>query len=275
VRGDVTIMQESDRAGNSQNGRIITVEGLTVGYGETVVLENVSFSIGEGEAFTILGPSGCGQSTLLKAMVGLLKPWKGRIRIAGEEIGIEEEGSLARLRWQVGVLFQSGALIGSLTVGENVALPLVEFTALPQEIIEEMVQLKLDLVKLGRYSHLMPAELSGGMRKRAGLARAMALDPKILFCDEPAAGLDPATASEIDGLLLELKAALGVTVVVVTHELWSIENISERCIMLDGEAKGIIATGAPQTLRDESKDPRVRAFFDRRIIQGSAKEIKP
>ena len=271
----MTDMQGNQRAGNAENGGIITVEALTVGYGETVVLEDVSFSIGEGESFTILGPSGCGKSTLLKAMVGLLPTRKGKIRIAGEEIGSEEEESLTRVRTQVGVLFQSGALIGSLSVGENVALPLVEFTDLPREIIDEMVRLKLELVKLGRYARFMPAELSGGMRKRAGLARAMALDPKILFCDEPAAGLDPATASEIDGLLLELKAALGVTVVVVTHELWSIENISERCIMLDGEAKGIIATGVPQTLRDESKDPRVRAFFDRRILQGPVGETQP
>jgi phospholipid/cholesterol/gamma-HCH transport system ATP-binding protein len=248
-----------------QTEEIITVENLAVGYRRIAVLKNVTFSIHRGEALTILGPSGCGKSTLLRAMTGLLPPWEGHIRIAGEQIGTGEQNeALTRIRRQVGVLFQSGALIGSLTVAENVSLPIEEFTDLPSDIIADMVQLKLDLVKLGKAGHLMPAELSGGMRKRAGLARAMALDPKILFCDEPSSGLDPATAAEIDGLLLELKAALGVTVVVVTHELGSIENLSDRCIMLNGESKGIIASGVPETLKHESRDPRVRGFFQRR-----------
>jgi phospholipid/cholesterol/gamma-HCH transport system ATP-binding protein len=258
-------MEQNSPEQKFREQEIIAVENLAVGYGQTVVLKNVSFSILRGESLTILGPSGCGKSTLLRAMTGLLPPWQGRIRIAGEQIGTGEQNeALTRIRRQVGVLFQSGALIGSLTVAENVSLPIEEFTDLPRDIIADMVQLKLDLVKLGKTGHLMPAELSGGMRKRAGLARAMALDPKILFCDEPSSGLDPATAAEIDGLLLELKAALGVTVVVVTHELGSIENLSDRCIMLNGESKGIIASGVPQTLKRESRDPRVRGFFQRR-----------
>lgn len=248
---------------------IIVVEDLTVGYGDTAVLEKVSFSVDRGESLTVLGASGCGKSTLLKALIGLLPPWKGRIHLAGEEIGPSQDpGVVNRVRRQAGVLFQSGALLGSLTVAENISLPLEEFTDLPRNLIHEMVQLRLDLVKLGRYGHVMPAELSGGMRKRAGLARAMALDPKILLCDEPSAGLDPATAAEIDGLLVELRTVLGVTVLVVTHELGSIDNLAGRCIMLDGEARGIVATGTPEELK-ESKSPSVRAFFQRRIHRDS------
>lgn len=244
---------------------IIVVEDLTVGYGEHIVLEGIDFSVREGEILTILGPSGCGKSTLLKALVGLLPPRKGKIRIAGEEIGsLQEDEALSRIRQQVGVLFQSGALIDFLTVAENVALPLREFSGLPGELIDAMVQLKLDLVKLGRQGHLMPSELSGGMAKRAGLARAMALDPKILFFDEPASGLDPATAVEIDDMLLELNEYLGVTLVVITHELATIENISDRCLMLDGEIKGIIAEGPPRKLKEESEE-KVRSFFQRGI----------
>jgi len=258
-------MRGSDEERGSREDQIIVVENLTVGYRGTAVLEDVSFSVAHGESLTVLGPSGCGKSTLLKSLVGLLSHWKGRIRIAGEEIDTAKDpGMMNRMRRQAGVLFQSGALLGSLTVEENVSLPLKEFTDLPQSLIHEIVQLKLDLVKLGGCGHLMPAELSGGMRKRAGLARAMALDPKILFCDELTAGLDPATAAEIDGLLVELTAVLGVTAVVVTHQLWSIDNLGSRCIMLDAEAKGIIATGTPEELR-HSDTPKVSAFFQRRI----------
>ena len=245
---------------------IITVEDLMLGYGGTAVLKGVSFSVSAGEVFTVLGPSGCGKTTLLKAMTGLLPIMQGKIRISGEEIGpIYNREALKRLRNRIGVLFQSGALFGSLNLWNNVMLPLVEFTDLPQELIDTVVQLKLDLVKLGRYGNKMPAELSGGMKRRAGFARAMALDPQVLFCDEPTSGLDPPTALEIDDLLLELKSVLGVTVVLVAHELSTVENISDRCIMLDGEAKTIIARGTVESLKSENRDPRVQAFFNRKV----------
>jgi phospholipid/cholesterol/gamma-HCH transport system ATP-binding protein len=262
----VAEMSETLTRTTPEGGEIIAVENLTAGYGDHIVLKDVDFSVREGEILTVLGPSGCGKSTLLKAMVGLLPPMQGKIRIAGEEIGaLKDDEALSRVRQQIGVLFQSGALMDFLTVAENVALPLREFSGLPGELIENMVQLKLDLVKLGGQGHLKPSELSGGMNKRAGLARAMALDPKILFFDEPAAGLDPATAVEIDDLLLELNEYLGVTLVVITHELATIENISDHCLMLDGEKKGIIAEGPPGQLKNESDDPRVRSFFQRGV----------
>lgn len=245
---------------------IIIVEELSVGYGKKTVLENVSFCVKEGEILTVLGSSGCGKTTLLKAMVGLIPASRGRIYVVGEEICEEcSLEALSRVHRKIGVLFQSGALLDSLSVSQNVALPLRTFTDLPRDMIEAMVHLKLDLVKLGNYGHLMPYELSGGMSKRAGLARAMALDPTILFCDEPTSGLDPPTAVEIDDLLLELKTHLDVTLVVVTHDLDSIEKISTRSILLDSGARGIIATGSPQKLREESEDGRVRAFFRRKL----------
>jgi phospholipid/cholesterol/gamma-HCH transport system ATP-binding protein len=247
----------------------VVVSGLTVGYGGSPVLEDVDLSVRRREIVTVLGPSGCGKSTLLKAMTGLLPPWKGHIRVAGHDVGDADPGTLARLRHRIGVLFQSGALLGSRTVGENVALPLEEFSDLPADLIRRIVELKLDLVGLGDQEHLMPAELSGGMRKRAALARAMALDPEILFCDEPTAGLDPVTAVEIDRLLLELRDVLGVTVVVITHALGTIDNLSGTCVMLDAGKRGIIARGSPRELR-ASRDDRVRSFFERRVVRGPA-----
>jgi phospholipid/cholesterol/gamma-HCH transport system ATP-binding protein len=185
--------------------------------------------------------------------------------VADREItGKHPEEALQEIRKHIGVLFQSGALFESQTIRENVSLPLREFTKLPQELIDTMVQLKLDLVNLGKFGHLMPGELSGGMRKRAGLARSMVLDPKILFCDEPASGLDPATSREMDELLLELNAFLGITVVVVTHDVASIDNLAGRAIMLNPKRKGIIASGKAEDLK-KSHDPEVRAFFQRGI----------
>jgi phospholipid/cholesterol/gamma-HCH transport system ATP-binding protein len=244
---------------------IIVVEGLTCGYSERTILEDVSFCVREREALAVLGPSGCGKTTLLKALTGLLVPSRGRIRIAGETItGENAEQALSRVRRRIGVLFQSGALLDSLTVAENVSLPLSELAALPADLVDGIVGLKLDLVKLGQHVHLLPSELSGGMRKRAGLARAMALDPEILFCDEPSAGLDPATAAEVDGLLVQLNTHLGITVVLITHELASVENVATRCLMLDEEAKGIIAAGSVDNLK-ASGDSRVRRFFRREL----------
>lgn len=249
---------------------MIRVRNLSLGYGDRIVLENMDFVIRSGEIVSILGGSGCGKSTLLKALIGLLRPLDGSILLAGREItGTQREAALSVARQRIGVLFQSGALIGSLSLAENVALPLQEFSRLPPEIIRELVQLKLELVGLGGFEDYLPAELSGGMRKRAALARAMALDPDILFCDEPSAGLDPVTSAGLDELLLVLNRSLGITMVVITHELPSIERISHRSLMLDGEARGIIAMGSPGELKSESMDPRVRAFFHRQArIQG-------
>ncbi len=241
---------------------IVDVAGVGIGYGARPVLRDVTFCVRKGEALTILGPSGCGKSTLLKAMVGLLSPSQGRIRIAGRELASEQPP--AWIREKVGVLFQTGALLGDYSAAENVALPIRQLRAVPRNIVERMVQIKLDLVRLGDKGHLNPSELSGGMKRRIGLARAMALDPDVLLCDEPAAGLDPATARDIDELLVELNVHVGITLVVVSHELGTIENISTRCIMLDPDAKGIIATGAPDELL-RSDDPRVKRFFRRRL----------
>ena len=258
--------QGREQDSEDQRANAILVENLEVAYGDKTVLEDVTFSVEEREILTILGASGCGKTTLLRAMIGLIEPVKGKINVAGEEItGIDSREALSRVRRQIGVLFQSGALLQSFTVAENVALPLDEFTDLPAALKEEIVQTKLNLVGLGDTARLMPSELSGGMQKRAGLARAMVLDPKILFCDEPAAGLDPITAREVDELLLELNEYLGVTLVVVTHELASIHNISRRCVMLDSERKGIIAQGTLESLKKDSQDERVRAFFKRAI----------
>jgi phospholipid/cholesterol/gamma-HCH transport system ATP-binding protein len=250
---------------------IVEVQDLTVGYEDEDILENVSFSVHRGEIFAILGSSGCGKTTLFNALIGLLSPRRGRIEIGGESIGpAPDEGSLARVRRQTGVLFQSGALLDWLTVGENVAFRLRESTDLPDELIERIVRLKLELVKLDKNVHSMPSELSGGMVRRAGLAAAMALDPGILLCDEPTSGLDPTTAMEMDELLLEVNEHLNITILVVTHEVMTLENIASRCIMLDKDAKGIIASGSLQELQDNSEDRRVRAFFRRRIDKRTA-----
>lgn len=241
---------------------IVEVSGLELGYGAAPVLKDVTFSVEKGEALTILGPSGCGKSTLLRAMIGLLQPRKGNVRIAGREISGDEPPGW--IREKAGVLFQTGALLGDYNVAENVALPIREVVRLPRRIVDRMVQIKLDLVRLGDKGHLAPAELSGGMKRRVGLARAMALDPEVLFCDEPAAGLDPATAREMDELLVELNKDVGITLVIVSHEIGTIENVSTRCIMLDPSSKGIVAQGTPDELR-RSDDPRVTRFFRRRL----------
>jgi phospholipid/cholesterol/gamma-HCH transport system ATP-binding protein len=265
-------MAEPGKASINLQGDIIAVENLVVGYGEHVVLDGVSFAVRSGEILSILGPSGCGKSTLMKTMAGLITPLEGRIRVAGEEITAENaEEALERVRRHIGVMFQSGALFESLTVAENVALPLEEFTDLPRELIDIIVQLKLDLVDLGGFANLMPGELSGGMRKRAGLARTMVLDPQILLCDEPGSGLDPVIAREVDELLLELNQALGITLIVVTHSLASVHNLSGRCLMLDPKTKGIIASGSLEALK-ASQNPDVRGFFQRSIDRQPTEE---
>ncbi|MFW6106346.1 MAG: ABC transporter ATP-binding protein [Desulfovermiculus sp.] len=260
--------QEDSRNGNKDRSQlIIKVENLSVGYSEAAfILDNVSFSVNQGEVVAILGHSGCGKTTLFKALIGLLRPAKGRISIGGQTLDAKWSAqSLANIRRQVGVLFQSGALLDRLTVGENVAFWLRESTDLPEDLIQQIVRLKLEMVKLESSMHTMPSELSGGMLRRASLAAAMALDPPVLFCDEPTSGLDPLTAKGIDQILLEINRSLNMTLLVVTHEVMTLENIASRCMMLDSEYKGIIASGSLNDLRYNSELPQVRSFFQRRI----------
>lgn len=242
---------------------IIQVENLTAGYADTVVLENVSFEVYPGEIFIILGGSGCGKSTLLKQMIGLYKPLSGRILINGHNIAEAGDEERLKILREIGVMYQRGALFGSMTLLQNVRLALEEFSDLPEEAMDLIARMKLKLVGLSGFEHFMPSELSGGMQKRAAIARAMALDPQILFMDELSAGLDPVTSAGLDHLVLNLAHTLNITFVIVTHELPSIYMIADRVIMLDREAKGIIAMGRPADLRDHSDDDFVRRFFNR------------
>lgn len=242
---------------------IIEVTDLTIGHGDVVLQANANFEVLEGEVFAILGGSGCGKSTLLRHLVGLEQARGGSIRIAGLgqpnlEVGLPP----------FGVMFQSGALFGSMTVGENIGLALEQWTELPHDAIAAVVLAKLRLVGLVGSEDKFPAEISGGMKKRAAIARALALEPSLLFLDEPSAGLDPVSAVELDELILTMSRGLNLTVVLVTHELASIFKIANRCIMLDKASKSIIARGDPRELRDHSEDQRVRAFFNRAARQG-------
>ena len=246
---------------------VIKVNDLTIGWDGVVLQKDASFEIERGSVFAILGGSGCGKSTMMRHLVGLEPAVGGTITING----LRPDSDLAvPARPLFGVMFQSGALLGSLTVGENVALPLQEWTALPADAIGGIVAAKLRLVGLSKAEDKMPAELSGGMRKRAAIARAMALEPDLLFLDEPSAGLDPVSAVELDELILALNEQLGLTFVVVTHDLESIFKISRSCIMLDRESKSIIARGDPRALRDTSTDSRVHSFFNRTSEAGKA-----
>uniref|UniRef100_A0A7C3Z388 ABC transporter ATP-binding protein n=1 Tax=Desulfobacca acetoxidans TaxID=60893 RepID=A0A7C3Z388_9BACT len=249
---------------------IIQVENLTARFGDRTIFKNVSFTVYKGEILVVLGGSGCGKSTLLKHLIGLYQPYTGRVLIDGIDVNTDDAKQLSQLRRKIGVSFQSGALFGSMSVGENIALPLREYTDLPPAAIDYIVKMKLAMVNLAGFENHLPSELSGGMQKRAGVARAMALDPQVLFFDEPSAGLDPITGVELDIMIKRLRAGMGTTMVVVTHELQSIFTISDRIIMLDKSAQGIIAEGDPRKLKD-STDPRVHAFFNREPI-GHEKE---
>lgn len=250
------------------------MEGLTARYGENIIFEDVSFEVFKGEIFVIVGVSGCGKSTLLKNMIGLSRPSAGTVVINGVDITGGDNAGLTKVRRSTGVLFQSGALFGSMTLSENVALPILEYTDLPPAIVDRIVSMKLGMVNLAGWEHHLPAELSGGMKKRAALARAMALDPMVLFFDEPSAGLDPVTSVELDMLIKSINAGMGTTMVIVTHELESILNIAHRVIMLETSAKGIIAEGDPGELKKHSTDPRVVNFFNRQPHEPKNKEIQ-
>ena len=242
------------------SGAAISVRNLRVKYGEREILHGIDFEVPAGETMVILGGSGSGKSTLLRTLVGLEQPSSGEIWIQGKDFASISEDERDELRKKMGMSFQGGALFGSMTVGENVALPLHEHTHLDDSTIEIMVRLKLDQVGLSGFENYMPAQLSGGMKKRAAIARALAMDPEILFFDEPSAGLDPIIAAGIDELILKLKKAFRITIVVVTHELASAFLIADRMIVLD---KGVIVANATTEELRRSKHPRVRQFLDR------------
>jgi phospholipid/cholesterol/gamma-HCH transport system ATP-binding protein len=242
----------------------IELEGVHCAYGDQVVLESVTFAVRKAEIFFIIGGSGCGKSTLLRHMIGLKQPGRGTVKYFGRDFTHATAAARRELLKTFGVLYQGAALWSSMTLAENVQLPLELLTDLGRREREEIVALKLAQVGLAGYEDYYPAEISGGMRKRAGLARALALDPAIVFFDEPSAGLDPVTSLKLDALVKQIRDTLGTTIVIVSHELASIFDIADRVIMLDRDARGIIATGDPRHLRDASDDPRVREFLNRR-----------
>lgn len=248
---------------NAQDHACIEVRDLTMTYGDYVVQRDVSFTVQREDVFVIMGVSGCGKSTLMKHMVGLLEPASGRVLYNGTSYWEADREKQQALRRRWGVSFQGGGLWSSLTLGENVALPLEQFTGIGPSEKRDLVNLKLALVGLAGFDDYYPAELSGGMQKRAALARAVALDPDILFFDEPSAGLDPVSARRLDDLILEMRDSLGATVVIVTHELASILAVGSNGVFLDPESKTIIARGDPEELRESCDHPGVRAFLNR------------
>jgi phospholipid/cholesterol/gamma-HCH transport system ATP-binding protein len=243
---------------------LLALRGITLAFGPKVIQHDLSLDVRRGAIFAVMGGSGCGKSTVLKAMIGLLRPRVGRFLVDGEDYWAGSEQRRSEIgRRRFGVLFQNAALWSAMTVGMNVALPMQMFTRLDESSIGRLVMLKLGLVGMEHAVEQLPAELSGGMRKRAGLARALALDPDILFFDEPSAGLDPITSSRLDELIVNLRDGLGATIVIVSHELPSLFAIADDGVFLDAQTKTVIAHGAPSALRDSCPDPQVRAFMRR------------
>lgn len=248
---------------------LIETKGLSAGYAERVVIRDINLQVRRGEVFAILGRSGSGKSTLLNCLIGLHPPLEGQVLINGRDLARATGAERQAILRQFGVLYQSGALFGSMTVLENVLLPLNEYTDLPKKAKELVAISKLNLVGLGKVAQAMPAELSGGMQKRAAIARAMALDPPMLFLDEPTVGLDPITAAELDDLIRKLSRYFGITFVIVTHDLPSAYEVVTRAILLDGRSKTIIAEGTPAELRDHPAHPLVRQFFHRQFQENA------
>lgn len=241
----------------------ITVKQLTMAYGDFVIQQDLNFTIERGDVFIVMGGSGCGKSTLLRHLIGLHRPTKGSVFYDAENFWQADADQRLSIMRRIGVLYQSGALFSSMTLAENIALPLAEFTGMTPAEIADMVSYKLALVGLAGFENYYPAEISGGMQKRAGLARAMALDPEILFFDEPSAGLDPVSARLLDDLIISLRETLGTTIVVVTHELASIFAIGTNSVFLDADSKTMLATGSPKKLLAESDDARIIKFLTR------------
>ena len=242
---------------------LIEVRNLEARYGDTPILKDVTFDVQQGEILAIIGGSGCGKTTLLRHLVGLLPPHSGQIVIDGYDITNGDEEAFDKALRKIGILFQGGALFGSMTIAENVALPIQEYTDLPPSAIAALVHMKLCSVDLGGYEDHLPSELSGGMIKRAALARALALNPEILFLDEPTAGLDPVISAEIEELVMRINHSIGTTMVIITHSLNIIFKVAHRIIMLDKSAKGVVAQGDPNELKERSPNPLVRQFFNR------------
>ncbi len=249
---------------------VIVVDGLTAGYDGRAIISDVTFRLAEGETLSVVGVSGCGKSTLLRCLVGLLPPMSGSVRVFGQDLATLDRHGLHELRRRIGVGFQGAALLNSLTLADNVALPLREHTRLDEATIRIMTRLKLEQVGLLGAEHQLPSQLSGGMRKRAGIARALAMDPQMLVLDEPSAGLDPITAAGLDNLLLRLGSVLGLTLVVVTHELESIKRISGRILMID---RGRVQFNGTLAEAKTTGDVRVRQFFDRRADDDTGEHV--
>lgn len=253
----------------ADNENIIEVRDLAIGYGSRVIMKELNFSVRRGEIFGLLGGSGCGKSTLMKNLIGLYPPLAGEIFLNGKSLTRAEAKERRELMRTFGVTYQGGALFGSMTVAENVALPLQEFTDYSKEKIQKIVREKLELVDLADFGDFMPAELSGGMKKRAGLARALALEPELLFFDEPSAGLDPLASASLDRLIKSLRDKFHSTIVIVTHELDSIFSIVDRVIMLDKNLRTAVAVGSPRELRDHTDIPWVKQFLNRDGLKGA------